>query len=253
MPGVRPEGNVGLGVSDTGHLIHCAGDHVTQLFVAAYADHRYQVELTGHGIDLAHRGDLRDRLRGFRDACHICLDQNDCGDHGSSVPPLSSPLAAGCGGRPLWPLRPGQGARLGRRLSPWRRGAPGGTAQCWRRNTSASVASRQSGTSSGPSRRRARTAVSSTATGGQRMRFAAQAAVRKPRSNGALCATSTQSLAKARNAGRAGPSQRRVADHVIGDAGQRGDVGRDRGSPAGPERRTRRSVARRSAAPRRSR
>ena len=72
----------------------------------------------------------------------------------------------------------------------------------------------------GPSSSRASTAVSSTAAGGQAISQAAHAAVRKPRSNGALWATSTQPLAKARKARSARAGRRRPADHVVGDAGQ---------------------------------
>lgn len=66
----------------------------------------------------------------------------------------------------------------------------------------ARVASLQLGTSSRVSSRRARTAVSTEAAGGQAKPFAAQAALRNPMSNGALCATSTAPRANSRNAGR---------------------------------------------------
>jgi hypothetical protein len=69
----------------------------------------------------------------------------------------------------------------------------------------ASVASRQSGTSSLVSTRRASRAVSTTRSGGHGRSSRAQAALRKPTSNGALWATSTVSSAKSRNAGSTAP------------------------------------------------
>ena len=69
----------------------------------------------------------------------------------------------------------------------------------------ASVASLQLGTSSRVSTRRARTAVSTEAVAGHAMPFSAQAALRKPRSKGALCATSTAPRANSRNPGSTAP------------------------------------------------
>ena len=69
----------------------------------------------------------------------------------------------------------------------------------------ARVASLQFGTSSRVSSRRASTAVSTEAAGGQRMPVCAHAALRKPRSKGALCATSTAPRANSRNAGSTVP------------------------------------------------
>ena len=67
------------------------------------------------------------------------------------------------------------------------------------------MASRQSGTSSLVSTRRASSAVSTTRSGGHGCPAGAQAALRKPTSNGALWATSTVSRAKSRNAGSTAP------------------------------------------------
>ena len=69
--------------------------------------------------------------------------------------------------------------------------------------------------------------MSTDAAAGQAMPFSAHAALRKPRSNGALCATRTAPRANSRNAGqhRADPGRR--GDHHRGDAGQHADVGRD--------------------------
>jgi hypothetical protein len=63
----------------------------------------------------------------------------------------------------------------------------------------------QFGTSSRLSRRRARTAVSTEAAAGQAIPFSAQAAFRKPMSNGALCATRTAPRANSRKPGRTAP------------------------------------------------
>ncbi len=65
----------------------------------------------------------------------------------------------------------------------------------------ARVDSLQLGTSSSPSTQRASSTVSSTGKSGQGRSQAWHAAVRKPTSNGALCAVSTQPRAKARKAG----------------------------------------------------
>ena len=67
------------------------------------------------------------------------------------------------------------------------------------------MASLQLGTSSRVSSRRARTAVSTEAAGGQPIPFSAHAALRKPMSNGALWATSTAPRANSRNPGSTAP------------------------------------------------
>ena len=67
------------------------------------------------------------------------------------------------------------------------------------------MASLQLGTSSRVSSRRARTAVSTEAAGGHATPFSAHAALRKPRSNGALWATSTAPRANSRKAGSTVP------------------------------------------------
>ena len=79
----------------------------------------------------------------------------------------------------------------------------------------ARVASLQLGTSSRVSSRRARTAVSTEAAGGQAMPFSAQAALRKPRSNGALWATRTAPRANSRNAGSTAPMRGAAATIIV--------------------------------------
>ncbi len=74
-----------------------------------------------------------------------------------------------------------------------------GVVAAWKNG--ASVLSLQFGTSSRVSTRRASTAVSTTANAGHGIACRAQAALRKPTSNGALCATSTAPRANSRNAG----------------------------------------------------
>src|SRR3954471_7152306 len=78
----------------------------------------------------------------------------------------------------------------------------------------ARVASLQLGTSSRVSNRRARTAVSTDAAGGQASPFSAHAALRKPMSNGALWATRTAPRANSRNAGSTAPIRGAVATIV---------------------------------------
>ncbi len=78
----------------------------------------------------------------------------------------------------------------------------------------ASVPSLLLGTSSRVSRRRARTAVSTTVAAGQAVPASAQAAFRKPMSNGALCATSTAPRANSRNAGSTAAMRGAVATIV---------------------------------------
>ena len=63
---------------------------------------------------------------------------------------------------------------------------------------------------------------------GQGCPVAAQAACRKPMSNGALCATSTAPRENSRNAGSTAPIRGRRGHHRVGDAGQDGDERRDR-------------------------
>ncbi|SSC21769.1 Hypothetical protein KLENKIAIHU_344, partial [Klenkia terrae] len=65
----------------------------------------------------------------------------------------------------------------------------------------ARVPSLQLGTSSRVSSRRASTAVSTDAAGGHASPVAAQAALRNPRSKGALCATRTAPRANSRKCG----------------------------------------------------
>ena len=73
----------------------------------------------------------------------------------------------------------------------------------WAPKNSARVGSLQLGTSAAPSTSRASATVSSTGKSGQGTPQAPQAALRKPTSNGALCAVSTQPRANARNLGSA--------------------------------------------------
>ena len=75
------------------------------------------------------------------------------------------------------------------------------------RNSRASVASLQLGASSRVRTRRARRAVSTESGAGQAMPSRAHPALRKPRSNGALWATSTAPRLNSRNAGSAWSSR----------------------------------------------
>src|SRR3954471_5436638 len=81
VPRVGPEGDVRVGVDDTGHLVDPPGDDLRDLLELAHADDGDQVGVAGDGVDLAdavqvgHRlGDLADRVGGG-------VDHHDGGDH----------------------------------------------------------------------------------------------------------------------------------------------------------------------------
>ena len=95
------------------------------------------------------------------------------------------------------------------------------------RKTRASVDSLTLGTSSRSRTRRASTAVSSTSKRGHGIPSSRLKCLRKPASNGALCATSTRAAGELKEAGQHLGDARRVDDHGVGDAGEHGDEGRD--------------------------
>src|SRR3954447_14289619 len=79
VPGVGTEGDVGLGGGDAGDLVELVGDHVRDVVVVAHPHQRDQVDLTGHGVDLAHAVEVGDRLGHLGDAGDVGLDEDDGG------------------------------------------------------------------------------------------------------------------------------------------------------------------------------
>ena len=62
-------------------LAEPVGDDVGELLVPADPDHRDQVDLAGHRVDLADAVELGRRLGDLGDAVDVGLDEDDGGDH----------------------------------------------------------------------------------------------------------------------------------------------------------------------------
>src|SRR6266571_542139 len=236
VPAVRAERDVGLGVRHAGDLVQPARYDVGEFLVRPDPDHRHHVELAGDRVDLADLGDLGDHLGDLGNALDLCPHQNDRGDH--RMPPrLSRPdcaaLQIALPDRPARSRCPVERAGAyattsGQALSCFRVRMPRcaslrisqpSTSAVARASASArwlgavrapkkpaSVPSLQSGTSSGSITRRASITVSSTVKPGQVSPQSPHPATRKPRSKGALCATSTQPTANSRRPGSTSPS-----------------------------------------------
>ena len=65
-----------------GHLVEPVGDDGGDVVVVADPDQRDQVDLAGHGVDLADAVERRDLLGHLGDARHVGLHEHDGGDHG---------------------------------------------------------------------------------------------------------------------------------------------------------------------------
>src|SRR6266571_2994544 len=231
VPAVRAERDVGLGVRHAGDLVQPARYDVGEFLVRPDPDHRHHVELAGDRVDLADLGDLGDHLGDLGNALDLCPHQNDRGDH--RMPPrLSRPdcaaLQIALPDRPARSRCPVERAGAyattsGQALSCFSVRMPRcaslrisqpSTSAVARASASArwlgavrapknpaSVPSLQSGTSSGSITRLASMTVSSTVKPGQASPQSLHPATRKPRSNGALCATSTHPVAKSSSPG----------------------------------------------------
>src|SRR5512132_549348 len=89
--GVDLEGDEGFGPNDPRDLADALWDHVGQVIVVHHAHHGNEVELPGHGIDLAHTVECSDGLGGFLDLVDLALDEDDRVDHLSSRPVRRAP------------------------------------------------------------------------------------------------------------------------------------------------------------------
>src|SRR3954454_9368372 len=81
VPGVGPEGDVGLGGGHAGDLVEKVGHHVRDVVVVAHPDQRDQVDLAGDGVDLADALEVGDRLGDLGDPGDVGLHKDDGGDH----------------------------------------------------------------------------------------------------------------------------------------------------------------------------
>src|SRR5512132_3491737 len=79
--GVDLEGDEGFGPNDPPDLADALRDHVGQVVVVHHTYHGDEVELPGHGIDLAHTVDCGDGLGGLLDLVDLALDEDDRVDH----------------------------------------------------------------------------------------------------------------------------------------------------------------------------
>src|SRR4029450_917387 len=84
--GVDLEGDEGFGPNDPRHLADALWDHVGQVIVVHDAYHGNEIELPGHGVDLAHPVDSGDGPGGFLDLVALALDEDGRVAHLSSRP-----------------------------------------------------------------------------------------------------------------------------------------------------------------------
>ena len=75
---------------DAGDLVEPVGDHGGDVVVVAHPDQRDQVDLAGHGVDLADALERGDRLGHLGDAGDVGLDEHDGGDHVGNLSDLDA-------------------------------------------------------------------------------------------------------------------------------------------------------------------
>jgi hypothetical protein len=76
---------VGLGRGDPGHLVQPVGDDVGHVVVVTHPHQRDQVDLAGHGVDLADALEIGDRLGHLGDLRDVGLHEDDGGDHAPTL------------------------------------------------------------------------------------------------------------------------------------------------------------------------
>src|SRR5262245_15991326 len=82
---VGTERDVRLGRLDAGHLVEPVGDHARDVVVLVHPHHDDQVDVAGHGVDLADTVETGDLLGDLGDAGNVGLDEDDRGDHGTTL------------------------------------------------------------------------------------------------------------------------------------------------------------------------